>query len=143
MNAGKTCFFHKGFCTVYFGADKRNAVKLSLSAQRKHAFIGKIKNVSKKNKFPAKKKFALELLHQRLGHRYTRSLLAGDTANVWEDVELIIDPDHFCRSCPISSINKKARSKIPLKPRAPFKWVFMDIVPSTAPKILTSDTNLF
>ena len=38
-------------------------------------------------------------------------------------------------------MNKKARSKIPLKPKAPFKWVFMDIVPSTAPNILTSGTN--
>ena len=36
---------------------------------------------------------------------------------------------------------KKARSKIPLKPKAPFKWVFMDIIPSTAPKSLTSDTT--
>ena len=41
----------------------------------------------------------------------------------------------------ISSMNKKARSNIPLKPKAPFKWVFMDIIPSTAPKILTSDTT--
>ena len=38
-------------------------------------------------------------------------------------------------------MNKKARSKIPLKPKAPFKWIFMDIVPSTAPKSLTSDTT--
>ena len=38
-------------------------------------------------------------------------------------------------------MNKKSRSKIPLKPKAPFKWVFMDIIPSTAPKRLTSDTN--
>ena len=38
-------------------------------------------------------------------------------------------------------MNKKARSKIPLNPMAPFKWVFMDIIPSTAPKILTSDTT--
>ena len=38
-------------------------------------------------------------------------------------------------------MNKKARSKIPLKPRAPFKWVFMDIVLSIASKILTSDTT--
>ena len=38
-------------------------------------------------------------------------------------------------------MNKKARSKIPLKPKAPFKWVFMDIVPSTAPKSLTNDNN--
>ena len=79
--------------------------------------------MSKKNKFPARKKIALELLHQRLGHISTRSFLAGDTANVWEDVELRIYPDPFCTSCQISSMNKRARSKIPLKPKAPFKWV--------------------
>ena len=80
-------------------------------------------------------------MHQRLGHRSTRSLIAGDTANVWEDAELKIDPNPFCTSCKISSMNKKARSKIPLKPKAPFKWFFMDIIPSTAPKSLTNDTN--
>ena len=86
MNAGHTCLFYKGFCTVYFGTDKRNAVTLPHIAQRKHAFTGKIKDMSKKNKFPERKKIILELLHQRLGHRSTRSLLAGDTANVWDDV---------------------------------------------------------
>ena len=39
-------------------------------------------------------------------------------------------------------MNKKARSKIPLKTKAPFKWVFMEIIPSTSPKSLTSDTNV-
>ena len=34
-----------------------------------------------------------------------------------------------------------ARSKVPLKPKAPFKWVFMDVITSTAPKSLTNDTN--
>ena len=139
MNAGHTCLFHKGFCTVYFGAKEDNAVTLPHSAVRKHAFSGKIMEKSKKNS--ARKKLALELLHQILGQRSTRSLLAGDTDNVWEDVELRIDPDHFCTSCNISSMNKKARSKIPLKPNAPFKWVFMDIIPSTAPKSLTNDTT--
>ena len=38
-------------------------------------------------------------------------------------------------------MNKKARSKTPLKPKAPFKWVFMDIIPSTESKSLTSDTT--
>ena len=38
-------------------------------------------------------------------------------------------------------MNKKARSKVPLKPKSPFKWVFMDVIPSTSPKSLTNDTN--
>ena len=44
---------------MYFGADKRNAVILPYSAQRKHAFTGKIQDMSKKNIFPAGKKIAL------------------------------------------------------------------------------------
>ena len=59
MNAGHTCLFHKGFFMVYFGAEKNNAVTLPHSAQRKHAFIGKIKNMSKKKKLPARKKIDL------------------------------------------------------------------------------------
>ena len=82
MNSGHTCLFHKGFCTVYFGAKEKNAVALPHNVQRKHAFLGKIMEKSKKNKFPARKKIALELLHQRLGHRSTISLLDGDTVNV-------------------------------------------------------------
>ena len=80
-------------------------------------------------------------MHQRLGHRSTISFLAEYTANFWEDIELRIYPDPFFTSCQISSMNKKARSKIPLKPKSPFKWVFMNIIPSTAPRSLTSDTS--
>ena len=65
-------------------------------------------------------------------------MLAGDTANVWEYLELIIYPDPFGTSCQIYSMKKNTRSKIPLKPKEPFKCFFMDIVPSTAPKFLTS-----
>ena len=36
---------------------------------------------------------------------------------------------------------EKGKSKIPVKPKAPFKWVFMDIIPSTSPKSFTSDTT--
>ena len=68
-------------------------------------------------------------------------MLAGDTANPWEDVDLRIDPDHFCTTCQISSINKKAGSKIPLKPKAPFRWIFMDMISSRLSKVLTSDTT--
>ena len=80
-------------------------------------------------------------MYKILGHRSTISLIAGDTANIWEDAELKIDPDPFFTSCKKISMNKKARSKLPLNPKATFKWVFMDIIPSTAPKSLTNDTN--
>ena len=143
MNVGHTCLFHKGFCTVYFGAKEDNAVTLPHNAVRKHAFMVKSMESSKKNakRNPKRKKIALGLMHQSLGRRSTRSLIAGDTANVWEDSELKIDVDPFCTSSKISSMNKKARSKLPLKPKAPFKWVFMDVIPSIAPKSLTNDPN--
>ena len=83
MNSVHTCLSHKGVCTVYFGAKEKNIVTPPHSAQRKHALLGKIKEMSKTNKLPYRKKIALELLHQRLGHRSTRSLLDGDTSNVW------------------------------------------------------------
>ena len=137
MNVGHTCFFHKVFCTVYFRAEKDNTVTLPHTAQRKHAFEGEFKEMSKTKKSPDMKRIALELLHQRLVHRSTRSLLAGYTANVWEDIEIRIYPDPFCTSCQISSMNKKAGSKIPLKPKSPFMWFLMNIIPSKAPKSLT------
>ena len=96
MNDGHMCLFHKGFCTLYFGAKENNAVALPHIALRKHDFSGKIMEKSKKN--PAKKKIALELIHQRLGHRSTISLIAGNTANFWEDADLKIDSDLFCTS---------------------------------------------
>ena len=73
MNAGHTCLFHKGFCTVYFGAKKDNAVTLPHCAVRKHAFMVKSMESLKKNpkRNPKRNKIALELMHQRLGHRST------------------------------------------------------------------------
>ena len=92
MNSVHTCIFHKGFCTVYFGAKENNAVNLPQSAKRKHAFLVKIKEISKINILPARKKIALELLHQILGHRFTRSLLYGDTDNVEMRTEVTYTP---------------------------------------------------
>ena len=96
MNSGHTCIFHKRVCTVYFGAKEKNAMTLPHSAQRKHAFLVKIKEMSKSKKLPCRKKIDLELLHQKLGHISTISFFNRDTANVWEDTELRIDPYPFC-----------------------------------------------
>ena len=101
---------------MYFGAKDKSAVTMPHSAQRKNTFLGKIKEMSKTKKKPSRREIYLELLHQRLGHKYTRSLLSRDTANFWEDNEFIIYPYPFFTSCQIYSMNKKARSKSTLNP---------------------------
>ena len=49
MNSGHNCLFQEGFCTVYFREKENNAVTLPHSAQRKHAFLGKIMEKSWKS----------------------------------------------------------------------------------------------
>ena len=64
-------------------------------AQRKHAFwVLKTNEKDRSNKVAPRNKFALELLHHIFGRRYTISLMAGDTANVWQDVgpRIYLDP---------------------------------------------------
>ena len=70
-NSGNTCLFNTGFFTVYFSDREKNAVTLPKSAQRKHAFWGGIKQMSKTYKLAPRKRIALELLHHRLGNRST------------------------------------------------------------------------
>ena len=80
--------FYKGFYTACFGDKEKNAVTLPHSAHQKNIFFGKINSYLEK--LPPRKKIALELLHQKLGHISTRSLMAGDTANVLKDIELFL-----------------------------------------------------
>ena len=135
-------FFHQGFCTVLFSDNEHNTVILLHSAQKKHVFLVKTKKKSKSKKQIIKRKVFWLSLHQRLGHRSTRLILAGYNAHFWKDVEPRVDHDLFFTSCQISTINKNAISKTPLKSKTPFKWVFMDIIPAISSKILTKD-NFF
>ena len=78
-----------------FGDKEKNAVTLPHSAQKKHAFLGEIKKMSKSKKIAPRNKVSLKLLHHRLGHRSTRSLMAGYTVKIWHEIELRIDPEPF------------------------------------------------
>ena len=60
-----------------------------------------------------------------------------------QGVELRLDPDPLCTSCQISTINQKARYKIPLQSKTPFKWVFMEIILEISSNILTKDTTFY
>ena len=76
MNLDSTWPFYKRFCTVLFSDNEQNMVTLPHILQKKHTFLVKTKENSIPQKNP-KKKVSLELLHQTLGHRLTRSLLGG------------------------------------------------------------------
>ena len=129
MDLGNTNLFHKGFCTVLFSSNEQNAGTLPHIAQQIHVFLLKTKGKKLQRKI-TKRKVSLELSHQRLVHRSTRSLLDVDNVIFWQEIELRVDTDPFCTSCQISTINKNPVSKTPLNPNIPFKWVFTDIIPS-------------
>ena len=80
---------------VFFSYNDHSAVTLPHSAQFKRLFLVKPKENGKSQKQIPKKKVSLELFDQRLGHRSTRSLLDGDAENVWQDIEIRVDPDPF------------------------------------------------
>ena len=82
-NLGHTCLFQKGVFTVNSVAKEKKLVTTPHSAQRKYAFLQEVKGISKTKKLPSRNKIALEILYQGLGHRSTRSLLAGYTSNCW------------------------------------------------------------
>ena len=65
--------------------------------------------MSKSKKITSRKKVVLELLHHRLGHISTRSLMAGDNVKFWNDIELSIDTDPLCKLYQIILMNKKDR----------------------------------
>ena len=97
---------------VYFGDKEKNAANLPHSAQRKHSLLREINQMSKSKKISTRKKVALDLLQYRLGNMSTRSLMAGYTETNWKDIKLRIDPDPFCTSCQIFSMNKRLNPKI-------------------------------
>ena len=76
-------YFTTNFARCTLVTRKKNAITLPHSAQRKHAFFGEIKQISQSKKIATRKGVSLELLHHILGHISNRSLMDGDTANVW------------------------------------------------------------
>ena len=115
-------FFIKGIARC-ISDQRRKCSNITTQCTKETCIYRKNNGKTKEKKLPAINKIVLELLHKRLRHRSARSLLDGGTDTFWEYVELIIDPDPFCTSCQISSMDQKSRYKKLLKPNAPFKWV--------------------
>ena len=89
-------------------------MKLPHSDQRKYAFLVKRNEKSKSQKKIPINKVSLEILQQRLGHRPARTILAGNTANIWQYFDIRVDPDPLFTSCHISTINKLSLNQVHL-----------------------------
>ena len=141
MNLVHTCLFHQVFACFSSVIINRTQLHYHAAHREKHYHLMKMEGESKSQKKVPKNKISLGLLHQRMLNKSTRSLLSRDNANVWQEIEVGVDPETFCTSYQIPTINKNSRSKTPLKSNTPFKWLFMDIIPAISSKSLTKDTT--
>ena len=66
MNSGHNSLFHKGFSMVNFGAKEKKRSNITTQCTKETCIFGEKKEMSRTKKLPARKKIALELLHQRL-----------------------------------------------------------------------------
>ena len=111
MNLGQTCLLHKGFFTVYFGEKVKMQLHYHIVHKGKHAFWGKSTKCHRQRNYHPE----IKLLCNSCIKYYVTNPPDHCTANVWKDIELRIYPNPFCTSDRISSMNKKSRSKNPLK----------------------------
>ena len=110
INFEHTCLLQKRFRRCNLGTKRKMHLLCHIMHSGNIHFWRKLKNV-KINEVSTQGEISLELLHQRLGHRSTRSLLDGDAANIQQYIGPRIYPYPFCTSCQIYSMNNKNRSK--------------------------------
>ena len=61
----------------------------------------------------AHKPIPIELLHQRLGHTKTNTLLYTSQNHCWSDATAMMSPEKFCDPCQIVTTRSNNRCKIP------------------------------
>ena len=86
-----------------------------------------------------------QLVRKQLQNYCIKDQVTDPPDHCWMGIMLIfgkiLRSRHFLHIMSNCFNEQKTRSKIPLKPKAPLKLVFMEIIPSTAPKRLTCDTK--
>jgi hypothetical protein len=84
----------------------------------------------------------LELLHQRLGHRKCRAILAASEHGVWADTMVCMGPEDECISCEVSAARASSRNKeAHTSGSYPGEYVFLDILHPVVPVGLTKGST--
>jgi transposase InsO family protein len=81
-----------------------------------------------RNKDNDKKRLPLDLLHQRLGHRKSRTLLAATEHDLWQDTTIRMTGKAGCLTCGVATIRSRARNKEAHSGASrPGEYLFLDI----------------
>jgi transposase InsO family protein len=90
----------------------------------------------------ARRLLSLEVLHNRLGHRKCRTLLAASEHHLWGDAGVLMTPEAGCLDCGIATIRANARNKQPhtAATRAG-EHLFLDVLYVVSPFGLTHATT--
>ena len=85
----------------------------------------------------------VDLLHRRLGHVATGSLLAASKDDMWADTRAKMTPEPFCHGCQLGMIRTAPRTQRPVAPRNldPGTAFFVDIVDNPEDRGLTPETH--
>ena len=93
-------------------------------------------------KWAKRPRISLELMHRRLGHRATKSILLGEESKLHSDSKVVPDPDDFCENCKISTIRAANRGKEREETQSkPGQVLFLDAQRNIGKRSLTSSTN--
>jgi Reverse transcriptase (RNA-dependent DNA polymerase) len=90
-----------------------------------------------------KRNVDLQLLHNRLGHRRTDSLLLGNNDDIWADITVKNDPESICTTCQITLSRRAARVKQrpAAYPTKPGVMAMADIIDNPFERGLTVKTH--
>jgi len=89
-----------------------------------------------------KRRTCLELLHQCLGHRKCRAILAASEHGVWADTMVCMGTEDECISCDVSTAWASSRNKeAHTSGNYPGEYVFLDILHPVVPVGLTKDSS--
>ena len=91
---------------------------------------------------PSDQKVSLELMHQRMGHRSLRSIIAAEASSIWKGVKIHQGTDDYCVDCKIGGMPKANRGHTPpSQANKPGSVFFIDVIPNPADGGLTNDTS--
>jgi len=137
--------------TLYFGEQQSPVTLSSDGSQPMAADVTVVSTETEAHSVPAnrnhhhsanKRRTGLELLHQRLGHRKCRTILAASKHGAWVDTMVHMGLENECVSCEVSTARASSRNKeVHTSGSYPGEYVFLETLHPVVPVGLTKEST--